>query len=184
MGQWGEVKIVNGAKFLPFIKTADVYDKISDNDVINYISLIDSGKNDLRTVGSTWEELKVIWIGRPYKEWANATDDCFFKELPTTEESHLIRAVLAAREIQTFLWGEANGDWGLEEWKRMFRKRVKKLDAIDTEKPHAIVEFRKRLLQNAALSIALLGILDCGTLPQEGSDIPSNLPEYANQNGD
>ncbi|MFH1984142.1 MAG: hypothetical protein ABIL58_20065 [Pseudomonadota bacterium] len=61
----------------------------------------------------------------------------------------------------------------------MFRKRAKKLDDINPENPHAIVELRKRLLQNAALSIALLGVLDADEMPNESSDIPSNLQEYA-----
>ena len=98
------------------------------------------------------------------------------------EEKYLHAAIMAARKIQTFLWGEANGAWGLEEWRRMFIKRVRKIERIDPENPHAIVELKKRLLQNAALSIALLGILHFKRpLDIANDDIPSNLPEYAEE---
>ena len=38
---------------------------------------------------------------------------------------------------------------------------------------------RKRLLQNAALSVALMKILDDKGIPLEECNIPSNLPQYA-----
>ena len=38
---------------------------------------------------------------------------------------------------------------------------------------------RKRVMQNAALSIALMKILDTKGIPVEECDIPSNLPQYA-----
>ena len=76
-----------------------------------------------------------------------------------TEEKCLKTAIVAARVVQTFLWGEHNAAWDLEDWIRMFQKRIQKIDNIDMSKPHAIIKLEKRLLQNAALSIALLGIL-------------------------
>ena len=36
-------------------------------------------------------------------------------------------------------------------------------------------------MQNAALSIALMKILDTKGIPLEKCDIPSNLPQYANE---
>jgi len=96
------------------------------------------------------------------------------------EIKHIFLSILAARKVQTFLWGEANGSWGIEEWCRMFRKRQAKIDEIKIDNPHAIVEFRKRLLQNAALSIALLGILEkLNDIPLKNkTGLPSNLPQY------
>lgn len=94
------------------------------------------------------------------------------------EKLYLFKSIIAARKVQTFLWGHANGEWGLEEWRRMFRKRLVKIDHIDMSKPHAHVEFRKRLLQNAALSIALLSILKVYGEPKEDCSLQSNLPEY------
>ena len=38
---------------------------------------------------------------------------------------------------------------------------------------------RKRVMQNAALSIALMKILDTKGIPTNHCDIPSNLPQYA-----
>lgn len=100
---------------------------------------------------------------------------------PSEEERAALIAVIgAARQVQTFLWGEANGSWGLEEWIRMFRKRVAKLEDIKRDNPHAAVELKKRLLQTAALSIALIGIIDRDGVPWDvASDAPpSNLPQY------
>ena len=100
---------------------------------------------------------------------------------PTAEEkTTLVNAIEAARQVQTFLWGEANGEWGLEEWLRMFRKRVSKLEDIKKDNPHASVELKKRLLQTAALSIALIGIIERDGVPWHASKNapPSNLPQY------
>ncbi len=98
----------------------------------------------------------------------------------TREELFIAESVIAARKVQTMLWGEANGAWGLEEWRRMFAKRNHKIDIIDPKNPHAIIELKNRLLQNAALSIALIGILHYGHPMDIANDqIPSNLAEYA-----
>jgi hypothetical protein len=100
---------------------------------------------------------------------------------PTNEEQAAItQAIEAARTVQTFLWGESNGAWGLEEWLRMFRKRVAKLEEVKRDNPHAVVELRKRLLQTAALSIALIGIIDRDGIPWDASPDapPTNLPQY------
>ena len=96
------------------------------------------------------------------------------------EEQFIMESIVSARKIQTLLWGEANDSWRLEEWRRMFIKRVIK---IDPKNPHAIIELKKRLLQNAALSIALMGILHFGNPMDVNDDIPSNLPEYADNKG-
>lgn len=61
----------------------------------------------------------------------------------------------------------------------MFRKRVAKLDEVDIANPHAAVEMKKRLLQTAALSVALMAIIDKHGINWEGTgDTPSNLPQY------
>lgn len=57
------------------------------------------------------------------------------------------------------MWGKYNGQWNIEEWRRMFRKRIQKIDDIDINNPHAIIEMRKRVMQNAALSVALMKML-------------------------
>ena len=99
------------------------------------------------------------------------------------EIKHMNLSILAARKIQTIIWCEANEVWGIEEWRRMFRKRMAKIEEIEQDNPHAIVEFRKRLLQNAALSIALLAVLDkLKEIPWEDKPgLPSNLSEYSKE---
>jgi hypothetical protein len=94
------------------------------------------------------------------------------------EEVHIIEAIKSARKVQEFLWGEYNDKWDLEEWKRMFTKRICKINDIDPKNPHAKIELKKRLLQNAALCVAMLALMDEQEL-NETCDIPSNLPSYA-----
>jgi hypothetical protein len=96
------------------------------------------------------------------------------------EEQYLFEAVISARKVQEFLWGDFNEKWDLEEWKRMFKKRLVKVDDIDSSNPHAMIELRKRILQNTALGIALLYKIDNQQI-QEECNIPSNLPEYASK---
>jgi len=85
---------------------------------------------------------------------------------PSKEEREAIsQAIESARKIQTFLWGEARGEMGLVGWIASLRKRIDKLEQINRDNPHAAVEIRKRLLQNAALSIALIGIIDRDGVP-------------------
>lgn len=91
------------------------------------------------------------------------------------EMIQLFRAIWAARKIQTYLWGEVDGDWVIDEWRKMFRKRVVKLDEISTDNIHWHVEFRKRLLQQAALSIALMSILN----KVYRIELVTSLPQYA-----
>lgn len=96
-----------------------------------------------------------------------------------SRNQHIAEVLRATRKIQDFLWGEYNTNWGLEEWRRMFRKRIRTIDDIDSANPHALIELRKRLLQNAGLCIALLEKLEQG-VPKEGYSVLSNLPEYKN----
>lgn len=100
------------------------------------------------------------------------------------EETKILEAIICARTMEEYLWGEYNGQWNIEEWRRMFRKRIQKIDDIDPSNSHAKIEMRKRLLQNAALSIALLHILDTNGIPIKDCDIPSNLQQYINKEGE
>lgn len=100
-------------------------------------------------------------------------------DIKCKEEREIAEAIVAARKMQEVLWGEYNGKWNIEEWRRMFRKHIQKIDDIDPDNPHAKVEMRKRLIQNAALSIALLHIINESGIPTEKCNIPSNLPQYS-----
>ena len=97
----------------------------------------------------------------------------------TDEEKQIMEVIIAARKLEEYLWWEYNGQWNIEEWRGMFRKRIQKIDDIDVNNPHANIEMRKRLMQNAALSVALMKILDTKGIPTNDCDIPSNLPQYA-----
>lgn len=92
----------------------------------------------------------------------------------------VVDAIRAARTVQDFLWGEKDFSWGIEGWKRMFRKRVAKIDAVDGAAKHAAVELRKRLLQTAALSVAMMVLLGREDLDWEASvDLTGILDEHA-----
>lgn len=98
------------------------------------------------------------------------------------EEKQIAEVIRAARTIQEFLWGKPDSKAGLEEFKRMFRKRVKKIDAINFDNPYWDVEMRKRLLQTAALAVKAIYRLDNNDITHAGAmsdGAPSNLPEYS-----
>jgi hypothetical protein len=99
------------------------------------------------------------------------------------EEIYLFESVKSARNVQDFLWGEYNSKWDLEEWKRMFSKRMVKIADIDERNPHAKIELKKRILQNTALGIAMLEKIDSDSISGK-CDIPSNLPQYGTKNDD
>lgn len=97
-----------------------------------------------------------------------------------TERETIIEVLESARTIQEFLWGDMNTGCDIEEYKRMFRKRVAKLDAITADNPHWRVEMKKRLLQTAAVAVNLITQIDNGTIDFDTPmTIESNLPEFA-----
>ncbi len=98
----------------------------------------------------------------------------------TSEEQNAIEVMMAARRIQDFLWGDMNHDCDLEEFKRMFRKRVFKIDQVYMSNPHWKVELKKRLLQTAAIAVNMITKLDNGQIYHDGihPTLPSNLPEF------
>jgi hypothetical protein len=86
----------------------------------------------------------------------------------------------AARTLEDYLWGKHNEKWGLEEWKRMLRKRLGKIDGIDFTKPHWEVEMRKRLLQLGSVAVACMTAMDEGNIDSAVNppELMSNLPDY------
>lgn len=99
------------------------------------------------------------------------------------EEQYIFDVIKAARTIQEFLWADMNSESGLEEFRRMFRKRVAKIEAISMDNPHWRVELNKRLLQTAAICVNLMAKTAGGRLTHDGihPTLPSNLPEYERQ---
>lgn len=96
----------------------------------------------------------------------------------SSEEIYLYECVISARKIQNYLWGEYNQQWDLEEWKRMFTKRMCKITDIEPNNPHFKIELKKRILQNTALGICMLEKIDSDKI-QKHSKIISNLPQYS-----
>jgi hypothetical protein len=103
---------------------------------------------------------------------------CEACERVTNEDAAIIEVIRAARTVQDFLWREVNDHVGAEEFRRMFRKRLSKLDAIDLDKPYWKVEFRKRLLQVSAIAVNAIHRLDTG-YDFKNKGAPSNLPQYS-----
>lgn len=95
-----------------------------------------------------------------------------------TEEQNILEVIKAARLIQEFLWTDINDQCDVEEFKRMFRKRVYKIDQIETSNPYWKVELRKRLLQTAAIAVNCITKLDNDLLLKSNPDLISNLPDF------
>ncbi len=84
------------------------------------------------------------------------------------ETFRIWRAIHHARRVQETIWGDANfthSEHAMGELIPMLTKRVEKIYAIRTvNNKHWRVELRKRLLQQAAISIALMESLDRGMI--------------------
>lgn len=81
------------------------------------------------------------------------------------EEKLIAESIMYARKVQEYIWQELSYTreryiFNTNHWVRAFQKRVDKIQSIDTNHASYKVELRKRLLQQAALSIAALQILD------------------------
>lgn len=78
----------------------------------------------------------------------------------TDQEQYIFDALLAARKVQDFLWGQGLSKVKPEKLKdvciEMYQKRIDKLKEIDFTNKGSIIELRKRILQNAAISIKIL----------------------------
>jgi hypothetical protein len=61
--------------------------------------------------------------------------------------------------IQSYLWDEDNYHT-VEGLDRILTKRLDKIRELDITAPHYKVELRKRLLQNAAVSIKFLELIE------------------------
>lgn len=66
-------------------------------------------------------------------------------------------ALRDARSIQNFLWAEEaqvyNEPFDPDRWYPLFQKRVDRIGMVQKHSPHWKVEVRKRLLQQASLSL-------------------------------
>lgn len=81
----------------------------------------------------------------------------------TQEERIIAEIIVAARNVQEFIWGENSQDCIVADrttWTEMFQKRADKIREVRLTHPHAFYELKKRLLQQAALSVKCIAILE------------------------
>ena len=82
----------------------------------------------------------------------------------TQDEQLIAEAILESRKVQEYLWKGISElrklPYNIKLWEKAFQKRVDKIANIETDNPSYKIELRKRLLQQAALSILALRILD------------------------
>lgn len=81
----------------------------------------------------------------------------------THDEEVMIEVLLDCRKVQEHIWrelSEALRPYRPEVWERVFQKRVDKIKQIRASGPMSTVELRKRLLQQATLSINAIAVLD------------------------
>lgn len=74
-----------------------------------------------------------------------------------------MRALMAARMVQDFLFGHVPGNRPNEDykaWVHVIDKRIGKLNAVQIGRPGWKIEARKRLLQIAAVAIAMIEWID------------------------
>ena len=68
--------------------------------------------------------------------WKKAMVVKMKEKIFTDEEEQIKEAIIASRKLEEYLWREYNNQWNIEEWRRMFRKRIQKIDDIDVNNPH------------------------------------------------
>lgn len=86
-------------------------------------------------------------------------------------EQAIFTALINARDIQDFLWAEeswARKPFLPDTWSPLFQKRVDCIKELQTNKESWKVEARKRLLQQASLSIKALVALRNASGAREG----------------
>ena len=81
----------------------------------------------------------------------------------TEDEKIIAEAILHGRKVQEYLWQElslSHSEYDSRMWVKVFQKRVDKISELKPDNPSNKVELRKRILQQAALSVLALKILD------------------------
>ena len=79
------------------------------------------------------------------------------------DEKLILEALIEARKVQDYIWQDLSllhKPYDTTAWANVFNKRVQKIYQINSNNPSAKIELRKRVLQQAALSIMALKVLD------------------------
>lgn len=86
------------------------------------------------------------------------------KETDSDHELQIIaEAIQTARRVQDFLWQGCYPPlrpYDREGWRKLFQKRVDCIAEADPSTPDGLANLRKRLLQQAALSVKALALLN------------------------
>ena len=86
------------------------------------------------------------------------------KNVEFTKDEELIKeALIEARKIQEYIWQELSmlkKPYDPLQWAIVFQKRVDKIYDLKLNNTSNKIELRKRVLQQAALSILALRVLD------------------------
>lgn len=82
----------------------------------------------------------------------------------TKEEKIIAEVIIEARKVQDFIWDRhhlRDHTFGSHKnvWVEIFQKRVDKISDINPFNPSSKIELRKRILQQATLSILALRVL-------------------------
>lgn len=85
-------------------------------------------------------------------------------QLDSAEDFALIAdAIHVARQVQEFIWADCYPSlrpYDAEGWRRLFQKRVDCIAEVDLTRHGGLASLRKRLLQQAALSIKALALVN------------------------
>jgi len=79
------------------------------------------------------------------------------------DEKLIAEAMLAGRKVQEYLWNDLSllrQGFELNDWQKVFQKRIDKICELDINSKSYKVELRKRILQQACLSILAMKVLD------------------------
>ena len=106
------------------------------------------------------------------KTASNECERCLREERVKEYEQLVVEAMIGAKEMQDFLWDRHSSlhkPFDLEIWVPIFQKRVDRISEIDPRYEHYTVELRKRLLQQAALSLQAILALNGPKTPAAGA---------------
>lgn len=85
-------------------------------------------------------------------------------DLLTDDDAELMaHAIKVAREVQEFIWADCYPSlrpYDAEGWRRLFQKRVDCIAEVDLTRHGGLAALRKRLLQQAALSVKALALVN------------------------
>lgn len=100
------------------------------------------------------------------------------EELDFSDDEILVgEAILAQRKIDEYLFREASmlkKGFNQKEWLKVFQKRVQKISEVNMGAKSGKSELRKRILQQAAMCILALRVMDEESLNEKDTSSNKN----------